>query len=218
MSEIARPRRSYTAPAREQASRKTRRRIRHEAESLFVEHGFAGTTMDAIASRAGVTKRFVHIAFGSKAMLFSEVIRVAVAGDDEPIPLRNRPQWVVALEAAGAGSLAPFAEVSATIMQRTAALLDIADSAAAVDEGIAMLRDRARNRRHLDCSTIIEAMREGGVLTEAFTVEHATDVIYTLAGPANYLLLVRERGWSLAQYAGWLSTATSALLLRPTRP
>lgn len=52
-------------------------RFRHVvlvATELFVAHGFAGTSMDDIAERAGVSKPVVYDLVGSKEQLFAEVM------------------------------------------------------------------------------------------------------------------------------------------------
>lgn len=45
------------------------------AKALFIRNAFAGTSMDAIASEAGVSKLTVYSHFGDKDNLFREVIR-----------------------------------------------------------------------------------------------------------------------------------------------
>jgi AcrR family transcriptional regulator len=48
------------------------------AKSLFVRNAFAGTSMDAIAAEAGVSKLTVYSHFGDKDNLFREVIRARI--------------------------------------------------------------------------------------------------------------------------------------------
>ena len=48
-----------------------------------VEHGYAATTVAAVAEAAGVSTQTVFGTFGGKAGLLSEAIDVALAGDDE---------------------------------------------------------------------------------------------------------------------------------------
>lgn len=48
--------------------------IAEAALELFVEHGFAGTRMEAIAKRAGVTKGTLYLYFPSKEDLFRAVV------------------------------------------------------------------------------------------------------------------------------------------------
>lgn len=61
-------------PATEPRARDTRDRILNAAEELFVEHGFAATSLRAIASRAGVNLAATNYHFGSKEGLLAEVI------------------------------------------------------------------------------------------------------------------------------------------------
>ncbi|HWU77314.1 MAG TPA: TetR/AcrR family transcriptional regulator [Rhodanobacter sp.] len=49
--------------------------ILEAAKSLFIRNAFAGTSMDAIAADAGVSKLTVYSHFGDKDNLFREVIR-----------------------------------------------------------------------------------------------------------------------------------------------
>ncbi|TAN08865.1 MAG: TetR/AcrR family transcriptional regulator [Rhodanobacteraceae bacterium] len=49
--------------------------ILEAAKRLFPEHGFEGTSMDAIAAEAGVSKLTVYSHFGDKESLFIETIR-----------------------------------------------------------------------------------------------------------------------------------------------
>ena len=55
------------------------KRILSAAESLFLEHGFDGASMDDIAFDAGVSKRTVYNRYASKEELFDEVAYGACA-------------------------------------------------------------------------------------------------------------------------------------------
>jgi TetR/AcrR family transcriptional repressor of mexJK operon len=50
------------------------------AEHAFVEFGYAGTSVDAIAEAAGVSKRTVYSNFTTKEALYAEVIKKRCAG------------------------------------------------------------------------------------------------------------------------------------------
>ena len=45
------------------------------AERVFLKHGYANTSMDAIADKAGVSKRTIYSNFENKAALFAAVIQ-----------------------------------------------------------------------------------------------------------------------------------------------
>ncbi len=57
----------------------TRASILEGAERLFVEKGFAATSMSDIALAAGVTKSLIHHHFGSKQELWKEIKRTRLA-------------------------------------------------------------------------------------------------------------------------------------------
>jgi TetR/AcrR family transcriptional repressor of mexJK operon len=67
-----------SAPAVTRAGRpKSREKeadIRRAASDLFLAHGLKGTSMDAVAQTAGVSKQTVYSHFGSKEDLFAAVI------------------------------------------------------------------------------------------------------------------------------------------------
>jgi TetR/AcrR family transcriptional regulator len=59
---------------------RTRAAILQAAQELFVEHGFAATSMATVAKQAGVTKSLIHHHFGSKRELWNAV-KAAVMTD-----------------------------------------------------------------------------------------------------------------------------------------
>jgi AcrR family transcriptional regulator len=75
-----RPRRRYNATRRQAQGAQTRQDILTAAHQLFLERGYAGTTLAAIAQAAGVVVKTIYRAYGSKAELFKAVVRAAVAG------------------------------------------------------------------------------------------------------------------------------------------
>ncbi len=88
-SATARPRAEHLGPERR------RPLVLDAAQRIFVERGYAGASMDELASRAGVTKPVVYELFGSKDGVFeacvdrsierlAEDIAAAVRSETEP--------------------------------------------------------------------------------------------------------------------------------------
>src|SRR3974390_3293143 len=94
--------RRYRSPRREQQARATRAGIIAAAARRFLARGYAGTTMRAVAAGAGVALPTVELVFGTKATLLKAVIDVAIAGDDEPVPMLDR-EWARRAESAAGG-------------------------------------------------------------------------------------------------------------------
>ncbi|MFD0773202.1 TetR/AcrR family transcriptional regulator [Streptomonospora algeriensis] len=61
-------------PGRRQRSESKRAAILDAAETLFVSEGYELTSVDAVAARAGVSKRTVYDHFGDKRSLFQSVL------------------------------------------------------------------------------------------------------------------------------------------------
>ena len=90
MSPTVNPPRKYDASRRQERAREPRRAVLAAAHAMFVEQGYAQTTMAAVAEAAGVSVETVYKAFGNKAKLVKACFDVAVAGDDEPISIMER--------------------------------------------------------------------------------------------------------------------------------
>ncbi|GAA0895795.1 TetR/AcrR family transcriptional regulator [Pseudonocardia zijingensis] len=77
---MATPRPAWQTPGRRRQAEAKRAAILDAAEELFVPSGYELTSVDAIAARAGVSKRTVYDHFGDKPTLFASVVaRVADA-------------------------------------------------------------------------------------------------------------------------------------------
>ena len=63
------------------------RRIQAVAVDAFLTHGFDGTTMEAVASAAGVTRRTLYAKYRDKEALFVAAVPLALATSLRGIPL-----------------------------------------------------------------------------------------------------------------------------------
>ena len=90
---MSQPARRYVSEVRDEQARRTRRAIVTAARELFLGQGYAATTIDAIAAAAHVSRRTVFNAVGGKTVLLKLALEWAIVGDDEPVPLADRPAW-----------------------------------------------------------------------------------------------------------------------------
>lgn len=63
------------------------------ARRLFLRDGYASTTIQALAKEADVAVQTVYASFGSKREVLKELFDISVVGDNEQIPLIERPEW-----------------------------------------------------------------------------------------------------------------------------
>ena len=75
---------------REERARQTRARVADAALRLFQERGYVATTVEAIASEAGVAPATVYQAFGSKQAVLARALNATIAGDLEPVAMLDR--------------------------------------------------------------------------------------------------------------------------------
>ncbi len=206
--------RPYTSTLRQAQASQTRARILDTAQRLFTQRGYAATTMEVIASEAGVATDTVYAAFGTKAGLLHKLLDVRVGGDELPVALLDRagPQQVRA-EPSQKRQIAAFAADVAQIQERAVPVDDIIRSAAAVDPEIAAFRARMHGFRYDNMRRFVSWLVANGPFRAGISEEEAAAIVWTLAGPEVNRLLRTERGWSRERYVAWLADTLTRTLL-----
>ena len=119
---------------------------------LFVEGGYATTTLVEVADHAGVAARTVYLHFATKAELLRRCIGTAIVGDTTAVPLADRAWMTAAMTAPTLhGGIRQMAAITAQLMNRAGGLLDVARQASAIEPEIAGAAQagRAETRRTL---------------------------------------------------------------------
>lgn len=206
--------RPYHSPVRDRRARETRARVLESATSLFVVHGYHRTTLEEVARRAGVSRPTVLSAFGSKPGLLGVVLDQALAGDDEPVPVRDRDWFAPVWEATTAPDvLAAYAEVCLVIARRAAPVVECVRRAADADPAITGLWDRWSAGRLAGAAMVVDRAVVRESLIPGLTPAAATDVLWTLNDPSLHSALVGERGWPEDRFRAWLAETMVRLLL-----
>ena len=221
MSEDVKPRRRYNATRRQAQAAQTRQDILTAAHQLFLERGYAGTTLAAIATAAGVVVETIYRAYGSKAELFKAVVRAAVAGGAAraQVPPDQRPaiQAVIA-ETDPHRQLALYAATQPGIHARAGPLLRVLVGAAAADPDLAQVWTQLEDERLAGMGRFAQLLADRGVLRADLSVQEARDLLWTLNSLAVHDLLVLRRGWSPERYRDWLAGALARELLPDRQP
>lgn len=212
---MAEARRPYRSTLREEQARATRRAIVEAGAALFVERGFAGTTVDAIAERAGVSRKTVFTSVGGKVAVLKDAFDWALAGDDEPVPLGDRPAVRDFLtETDPATAVEKWARVMSEIAGRLAYIHPALVAAADVDPEAAELNETSERNRLHGARTFVRHLREIGGLREDVSVKRGAAVAALLMDPLGYRRLVLGDGWREKEYAAWVARMAAASLLR----
>jgi AcrR family transcriptional regulator len=212
MTDRSRP---YRSTVRDEQSRATRRRIVDAGGELFVAHGYVPTTIDAIAERAGVSRRTVFTSVGSKAVVLKLAFDWTLAGDDEPVAIADRPE--VQRMMAGedpAELLAAWMAMNAAINRRIAPLHHVLVVAADADTDAAALLAATDDQRIDGAQRVSERLADLGGLKTGLEPNRAADIADVLIDPTLYRRLVELRGWSFPAYVEHLERIANASLLR----
>jgi AcrR family transcriptional regulator len=204
----------YTSALREAQARATRRTIVDAAARLFIDRGYGATTIDAIAEAAGVSRKTVFTSVGGKAEALKLAIDWAITGDDEPVPLLERPQVKAAQREPDARRiLTEYAGMVCAVGARIAPLNAVIQAAAGLDPDLRALAEDGRAQRLHGMQALAQALASRGALKPGLTPAEAADILWLFNDPAVYHRLVIEQHWPADRYQEWLAGALISLLI-----
>jgi AcrR family transcriptional regulator len=207
--------RRYTSEIRDEQARRTRRAIVTAARELFLAQGYAATTIDAIAQAAHVSRRTVFNSVGGKATLLKLAYEWAIVGDDEPVPLAERPAVkAIQAEPDPRKALALWAQTVAAIAARVAPISEVLTAAADADPDAAQLVADAGRDRMSGATAFVRYLASLDGLAPGITQQHAADLCWALMDGHLYRRLITQRGWTTTDFTQWLSSIVAASLLR----
>lgn len=193
----------------------TRRSVIDAAARLFERDGYVVTTVEAIATEAGVSAKTVYDAFATKAGVLRAVWDFALKGDVEDAPVSARPWYLAVMEETEPAKVVGLLTRNAvTVKERIGPILRVIRAAASVDDDSAALWSLIGSDFHANQRAIVERLSQLKALKTGLSVAKATDVLWTLNHPDVWLLLHYERGWSPREFEKWLNAAVRRELLR----
>ncbi|GGU78867.1 TetR/AcrR family transcriptional regulator [Lentzea flava] len=204
--------REYRSRVREEGARRTRQAVVAAAAELFVGRGYAGTSLTDVAKTAGVSRPTVFAAFGSKPALLREVLDEALAGDDEPVAVRDRPWFRPVWDArTPAEVFDAYAGVCVLIASRAAKLFEAVRQAADDAPEAAELWATLQRNRRAGSTMVVEHAAGLGPL--AHDLGTAIDVIWIYNDPALHASLVGGCGWPVPKFRDWLADSMKRAVL-----
>lgn len=199
-------------------TRLARRAVLDAARILFLERGYAATTIDAISAKSDVPSATVYRLCSSKREILKALIDGSIVGDDRVVSVVERPKVQALLaDPDPKNMLASLVGVAIEINARTAEIYQILSSAAASDAGAATLLEELTGQRQQGQGMVAQALARGRALRRPLRERDARDIIHVLVSPEMYKLLVVDRGWPPKKYQNWLiGTLIDQLLAAPT--
>lgn len=197
--------RKYSSDLRAEAARATRLRILRAAEVELRDVGYHAMTIATLARRAEVSPQTIYNALGSKAAVVKALYDLLLAGDDEPVPMSDRPEFAaVAEQPDGPATVRAYLALGRQLYDRLGGLLGIllVDGPGADPELRSFVDTIERERRAGNESVTRHLVATFG-LPPGCGSERAADVLRTVTSYDVADRLIRRCGWTLDEYETW---------------
>jgi AcrR family transcriptional regulator len=198
--------RSEAGRRRESRAHETRKRIAGEGLRLFLEKGYVGATVQAIAEAARVAPATVYQAFGTKHAVLAAALDIMVVGDDAS-PSVLYQDWVdeVRRERNPDRQLRLVAEGTSRIAARTAPIKEVMRDAAATESAARELIREDHEGRYRTQARLVDLLIENRPLRAGMDRRRAIDTYFAIVNSTTYELLVVQRGWTLSEWQAWIA-------------
>jgi AcrR family transcriptional regulator len=198
---------AYHSPLRARQAAATRQAVLVAATRLFIERGWAGTTLASVAAEAGTAVETVYSGFGSKSGLLAAVIDVALIGDDEPVALAERSHYRRLGEGNREQRLDAAALIIALAHERSFGLLRTLQEAAASDSAAKTRWEKFETDRRTEIENGL------GLILDGPAGDGLADTVWALTCPEVFGKLVYGRGWSVSRYQRWLVDTVGTVIV-----
>jgi len=208
------PKRKYNSTRRKSQARETRQQIIEAARILFIEYGYNGASIEAIAKQADVAPETVFAIFGNKRTILMNLVSISVGGDDQPIPLMKRPGPQAVLQETNPNAqLRLFAQDIAMILERVAPVMEIMRCAAKTESEIADLLKNLLEERLQNLTMFVRNLSSHHPIRGDFDERRAGEIVWAISSPEIFRLLTIDRKWSIEEYIKWLGDTLIKLLI-----
>lgn len=196
----------YHSPRRDRQARATRIAILDAAQALFLERGYAGTSIEAVAERAEVSRQTIYDSIGDKASLLYAVGSRVVARDPEPVPMLRSDAW-----AQVRAEPDPIRRLEMTVhLAREAWEAGMVDfesmvfEAADADPRLRELAGTALAAKRRETANLAAIVFPEDVRRPDVELDDIVDLVVAIDSAAVVRTLVRDLGWSYDRYERWL--------------
>ena len=200
--------RSYDASGRRARAQARRLAVVLAARDLFERDGFRLTTIAAIAASAGVSAESVYKSFGSKAAVAKAVFDLVIAGDDEPVPVAERPAMQAMRDERDVRrKIEMFADGLAQRQARSARVQILIRDGRHVDDSLGPIWAKLNGEGLTGMTMLGRHLLETGQLRDGIGLDEVRDVLWNYLAIDSYERLVLTQGWPLERYSRWLASA-----------
>ncbi|MEY2444332.1 MAG: hypothetical protein QOE00_912 [Ilumatobacteraceae bacterium] len=205
-------RRPYNSGRRLEHARQNQVALLDAALRRFAEQGYTATTIESIATDAGVSEATIYKTYGGKPGLVRALCLRALGGQG-PIPAEQRSDALRTSEADPRKVIEGWGRLTAEVAPRVAPILLLLRDAADGDPAAAQLRKELDRNRLARMTDNARYLVEGGHVRPGVRLAYASEVLWTYSSPELFELLVRGRHWSLRKYGRFIAEAIANALL-----
>ena len=184
----------------------TRRLIVDAARKLFLEGGYANTTIESIADQAGVAVSTIYAVFRSKRGILRAIRKAWHHQSHIQEFLYSHPA-----DADPAQSIERLAAATRLQWDTGLDVIKIYRGAAAADSEAAAELQEAMQGRQKGLDTFTALLKDH--LRHGLDLPHASAIVRALCQPEVYEELVVRSGWTAEAYQGWLASAIQREIL-----
>lgn len=207
--------RQYDNSARRQAAAETRHRIIAASTALLAREGYAGLGVAAAARAAEVSPQTIYNSIGGKGALLKACYDVTLAGDEDDVPMSQRPEFrALRASADSAEWVERYAAWSRLLSERAFPIVGaLVGLGVARDAGAAEFLGTLEQERRIGSTHAMTGFRDSFGLPEGMDLKRAIDLCWTLNAPEAYARLVGQCGWKPEDYQRWLAAGLRAAFL-----
>lgn len=202
--------RRYDSLRREAQALETRAEIARAARRLFLEHGWASTTVRDVAREAGVSAPTVYATYKNKVGLTHALADAADLSADPA-------QMLDELENPAAGpadQLAAMASFDRRLYERAGDIIVLIRDAGRTEPELAAIYANGRKAADRNRQQVLESWPPGS-LRDGLDLPTAIDIYAAICNIDAYSTLVNERRWTPGQIERWWRDALPRELLAP---
>ena len=209
MSERQDPARQQSGTRRQRQAAQTRQEILAAARSLFAGQGYSATSINDIASEAGVAVQTIYSSVGSKAELLAALAESIGTSADVP-----------ALDRAGDVADDPLdipriaARLRRNLMESGGDVIRVLLEVMPSEPEVAAIWQYWDSASRAGIAGSMHRLKDLEALTPDLTIERATDRTSAITHPYVYLELL-EHGWGHDEIEAWLAVTLTRTLVHP---
>lgn len=204
--------RRYDSSRRQEAARRNRETVLEIAERLFLAHGYAATTVAAIAGQAGVSSELIYKVYGGKGGLMKSIYERRLAGTG-PVPAYQRSDDMRGQQTDPKAIMREWGLLTAEVAAELTPVRLLLRAAATADQEMAGLLERTEAERLARMQHHAQFLAERGYLRPDLSLSEATDILWACSSTEFYELFVVRRQWSLPRFAAFITDFMTAGLL-----